>query len=195
MQNRFGFQRARPTGGDVQEPTGRIHQCLNVKRPIFPQNLPAIDAEFPNSQNSAAIRQRKPPEIPQNPPQIGLELEEMPQFLVDRLADGEERPAGSGGGAEPEAARHGLVGGAVGQAVERGGEDVVGRDRRGRGGVEIGGEEPEEEGERGLGHAEGVRPDVIGPGGEEAAEPAFRWRRRRRRRGREREEGGGDEGF
>lgn len=119
----------------------------------------------------------------------------MAESLVDGSADGEEGSARVGGGAEPEAARHRFVGGAVSQSVERGAEDVVGWDRRERG-VEIGGEESEEERERGLGHSKRVGPEVVGAGGgggEEAAEPAFRGARRsrRRRRGWEREEGGG----
>lgn len=104
----------------------------------------------------------------------------MPEFLVDRLANRVEGPAGFGR-VEPESPADSFIGGALSQAVERGGEDVIGRYGR-DGVVESGGEKPEEESEGGFGHAESVGPPewVVGVGGsdgEEAAEPALLLRR------------------
>ena len=109
------------------------------------QNL-AGDFESPEAKDATAIRQREPAEVGPDPIRVGSELEEVAQFEVDGVADGEEGAAGVGGGFEAEAAGETLVGGAVGKAEESGGEDVVGRDRD-DGGVEAGGEEAEQEGE------------------------------------------------
>lgn len=55
----------------------------------------------------------------------------MTQPIIDNLADHVES-ATSGGGIEHETAGDGLVGSAVGEAEEGGGEGVIGGDRRER---------------------------------------------------------------
>jgi hypothetical protein len=116
----------------------------------------------------------------------------MPQSLIHGLAHRVERAAGLGG-TEPEAARHGLVGRSVCQAVKGGGESVIGRDGRNRGG-EKREEEGEEESEGGFGDVEEVGPVgvVVGGGGEEAVEPALLERLGRERPGGGRRGEGGD---